>query len=488
MASTNDDMEMEKIAEDELSKLQRQFRVMEIDRANVTSCVQPTLRVQTNIIRSLSAELDNIMTELRLTKSTSNLLDNAKTRQKLITLLKEHETCSTDVKEHRATINELNFLLKQVQKEIKALRAKGIGFEKDYAGALTNQTIISQLENRLNTAMKKFNTVNSDNYAMRLEIDRLLRDRQFFNTMWKAQIKRLMEGKGQILELVEQAITTYDQREEWCSKLDALKEKAALDYRKHCLEVRELQRQLDHSMKLEEFLRTKGTVRLTAADAKAEAKRLEQQEQEIRAYNNYINILDAIREYAGEDDVDKLIQEFTRREEENYALFNYINEVNTELKHLSDNVKMLQINIQDEHAKHQAKLFKQQDSIETLKVTLEERRAANVNLQEAYEKTSQVLTTLLQEVQALALTSECDSLPLLKLLGKSLDINPTNARLYIKGLEKKIIEMVDLIKFDEIVQRRAESKERTPPASRRRRRAPPSPRPTSHQPSILARS
>lgn len=44
-----------------------------------------------------------------------------------------------------------------------------------------------------------------------------------------------MDGKAQILELVEQAISTYDQREEWCNKLDALKEKAAVDYRKHCL-------------------------------------------------------------------------------------------------------------------------------------------------------------------------------------------------------------------------------------------------------------
>lgn len=43
--------------------------------------------------------------------------------------------------------------------------------------------------------------------------------------------------------------------------------------------------------------------------------------------------------------MDKLIQEFTRREEENYALFNYINEVNTELKHLHDTVKTLRTNI-----------------------------------------------------------------------------------------------------------------------------------------------
>lgn len=61
-----DDMEMEKIAEDELSKLQRQFRVMEIDRATVMSSVQPTLRVQRNMIRTLNAELDKIMLELRV--------------------------------------------------------------------------------------------------------------------------------------------------------------------------------------------------------------------------------------------------------------------------------------------------------------------------------------------------------------------------------------------------------------------------------------
>lgn len=40
-----------------------------------------------------------------------------------------------------------------------------------------------------------------------------------------------------------------------------------------------------------------------------------------------------------------MIQEFTRREEENYALFNYINEVCTELKNLSDNVKLLKVDI-----------------------------------------------------------------------------------------------------------------------------------------------
>ncbi|KAJ0172901.1 hypothetical protein K1T71_011077 [Dendrolimus kikuchii] len=477
MSAPSDDLEMEKIAEDELAKLQRQYRVMEIDRAMVMTSVQPTLRMQKNIINTLNAELEKIMLELKFTKSTSNLLENAKTREILITLLKEHEKYSTEVKEHRGFINELDFLLKQVQKEIKVLKSK-TGCDQSYNITLTNQTVVSQLKNRLDTAMKKFNHVNSDNYNMRLEIDRLLRDRQFFNTIWKNQVKRLMDGKAQIIDLVEQAITTYDQREEWCAKLDALKEKAAIDYRKHCLEVRELQRQLDHSMKLEEFLRTKGTVRLTAADAKAEAKKLEQQEQEMRTYNNYVNILDAIKEFAGEDDVDKLIQEFTRREEENYALFNYINEVNTELKNLSDNVRMLKTNIDEETAKHQAKLFKQQDSIESLRTTLEERKNATAIARATCERSAEVLASLLQQIHSLAISSHCESLPLLKLLGKNFNVNVNNARLYIKSLEKKILELVEIIKFDEMVQRASENKERTPPSTRRRRARGPQPQPS----------
>lgn len=65
----------------------------------------------------------------QLTKSTSNVIENARTREKMIVLLKEHERCSEEVRQHRGNINELDFLLKQVQKEIKGLKNKGTGCE-----------------------------------------------------------------------------------------------------------------------------------------------------------------------------------------------------------------------------------------------------------------------------------------------------------------------------------------------------------------------
>lgn len=57
-------------------------------------------------------------------------MENAKTKERIIILLKEYEKSSAEVKEQRNMITELDFLLKQVQKEIKSLRSKGVGFEK----------------------------------------------------------------------------------------------------------------------------------------------------------------------------------------------------------------------------------------------------------------------------------------------------------------------------------------------------------------------
>ena len=56
-------------------------------------------------------------------------MEGARSREKLIALLNDHEKYSKEVKEHRETTKELDFLLKQVQKEIKSLRNKVTGFE-----------------------------------------------------------------------------------------------------------------------------------------------------------------------------------------------------------------------------------------------------------------------------------------------------------------------------------------------------------------------
>lgn len=42
-------------------------------------------------------------------------------------------------------------------------------------------------------------------------------------------------------------------------------------------------------------------------------------------------ILSQIKEFSGEDDIDRLAAQFVKQEEENFAVFNYVTELNNEV-------------------------------------------------------------------------------------------------------------------------------------------------------------
>lgn len=99
---------------------------------------------------------------------------------------------------------------------------------------------------------------------MREEIDHLLKDRAYFNKMYHQLVSRLSSNKKVMVDLIEQATLAYDQREEAQNKLRALKERGKLDVQQQRQEMRELQRCMDHDVKLHEFLSIKGQRRITA--------------------------------------------------------------------------------------------------------------------------------------------------------------------------------------------------------------------------------
>lgn len=52
-----------------------------------------------------------------------------------------------------------------------------------------------------------------------------------------------------------------------------------------------------------------------------------------------------IREATGEDDVDVIVTNFIRRENENFGLFKYVNEINDEVEQLHDEIYNMQVEI-----------------------------------------------------------------------------------------------------------------------------------------------
>lgn len=60
-------------------------------------------------------------------------------------------------------------------------------------------------------------------------------NRAHFNILWEKLISTLAHGKKYMIDLIEQATIAYDQREEWCQKLQALRTRARSDLVSHTL-------------------------------------------------------------------------------------------------------------------------------------------------------------------------------------------------------------------------------------------------------------
>lgn len=91
--------------------------------------------------------------------------------------------------------------------------------------AARHSKMIFMLENRVEVATKRFNTVIAENTRLRSEIETLLKERVQFTQMWNKLIGQLNTGKQVINDLIEQATITFNQRDEELRKIQALRER-----------------------------------------------------------------------------------------------------------------------------------------------------------------------------------------------------------------------------------------------------------------------
>jgi coiled-coil domain-containing protein 63/114 len=177
----------------------------------------------------------------------------------------------------------------QLHRDVSSIRENEIT-ESSYKETIGNgRKNVVKLENRLDVITKRCGSVMAENAKLREIIDHMLQERSSFNVMWQRMINKLNYGKRFIMDLVEQAANAFDQRDELCSKLQILKERGLNDKQNHVQEMRELQRMLDHDVKLQEFLAIKGQQRLNTEQQEREAdkkkKRTEEMERQLVEYD-----------------------------------------------------------------------------------------------------------------------------------------------------------------------------------------------------------
>ncbi|XP_078095867.1 coiled-coil domain-containing protein 114 [Mustelus asterias] len=449
--SNGSDGDMEGLAETELAKLQHQFRIMEGDRQAYTLESQQLIRKQLAEIENLEKDRGELMLNLQLLDSKRNLQQDQENMESVQNMLSYQDELEDQIAREKQMILDLEQEIKKLEQNIfeqKKGLSKGVNVQ-----AMNEQVVknIGIMEDRLDRTLRKFNTHLTRNGELREQIDTLRVERSRFQQLQKKLGKELLEIRKEIGFVIDTSTAAYEARDEAQTKMQQLKEKAEKDLALHAAEMKELQRVIDHDRKLKEFMGIKTQERLNEDETlhgtykrehgDSARKRKDAKEETLEMYEAAFQ---QIRGLTGEDNLNVLVERFIEVEDRNFALFNYINEQNSEIERLQEEIADIQA--QTETFKSQAVQREQEHKAVLKKIETQQEEASKQALgyDNRIKGVKKILDQLKAKIESLFNKMNCNRSILDEMLGSSSGIRDNNVMQYLGLIEQRSNELLSI--------------------------------------------
>jgi coiled-coil domain-containing protein 63/114 len=219
---------------------------------------------------------------------------------------------------------------------------------------------IKNLENRLDKAMQKYNQTISHNKQLRLEIDKLRKDKNIYEATYKKLQEDLSTKRTEMADAISSAEQAYKNREKALQTLEELKVKNEREQEQYEKEWNELLSQIEQEKKRKEFIQMKEQEKLrenslTDIDPEDEIKiknltRMSEAEknstnESVQLVKSYEEALAKIKAETGVESLQDLVDAFLGYEEKNTALLNFVNELTAEIEQLEKQIEEIKTEI-----------------------------------------------------------------------------------------------------------------------------------------------
>ena len=448
--------------EAEFGQLQREYRNMEQNRKAYTEESQNILRKQQETIRKLRKDEEALKAELAMeTRHAASKGLGSGPTSKLATLQDQGDAYTQRLAVETRNLEELNKAISVMKSKILQQRRKmgGVNAAKENHKMVQKQIRI--LENRLDKALVKFNEALAHNKRLRASIDSLRRERVVFDNIYRKLEKELHEKKKQMANIIEMSnqayetrdqsqleITAYEQLnskeqqefEEELAELDRLIEE---DRRKKEMMIREQNREHinqrgDMSKEEEEELKrkvTKGVWGIAKDKATVQVAELK-----VQSYEEAFN---KIKAATGITDIDRLVSTFIENEEQNFSLFNFVNEQNNELEKLEEQIQQLR----EEEVKYTQESGEDIHQHKQLLSDLEKKLQLTESSAEKYEKKYQealrTVNALKTGIQNIFVKAGCEKSALAELLSDAV-VTEANIMQFLGIIEQRTNEILQM--------------------------------------------
>ena len=358
-------------------------------------------------------------------------------------------------------VAELDQQIERTQARIVEQRKKMGGVN---AARENNQQIQKQikiLENRLDQALVKYNEALAHNRGLRDRIDNLRRERLVFDQIYRKLEKELAEKKKEMARIIEVSNRAYESRDSALNEMAALKAQAEKEQAAFEQEWRELGKLIEQDRKMKDFVKARdGGTGATIRDHMSPeqesklrrkvirgnwsiAKDKASQQVSMERVQSYGEAFAKIQESTGVTDIDELVTTFINAEDQNFSLFNYVNELNHEIERLEGQIEEIKGDID----KHRGQGINTDNQRKKILKDLEERLSRTEGKAEVYEQkhgaAMKTVNALKQGIQQIFTRIGCNTPASREMLGDG-GVTDENMMQYLGIIELRTNELLQM--------------------------------------------
>uniref|UniRef100_A0A8D2DAI8 ODAD1 central coiled coil region domain-containing protein n=1 Tax=Sciurus vulgaris TaxID=55149 RepID=A0A8D2DAI8_SCIVU len=436
----------------ELSRLQRQCKVMEGERRIYSKEVHQRINKQLEEIQHLEQVRAKLQMQISIAQSQVKRLRDSERLENMDRLLKCRARAQAKVEELQEQTRALDKQIQEWETRIftQGKDAKAPGFIQKQKAKV--QRRIKILEDQLNRVTCHFDIQLVRNAALREELDLLRIERRRYLNVDRRMKKEIHHLRHMVSALIISSTSAYTVREEAKTKMGVLRERTEKEVAQNDTEVQILQRQISHLDQLHSFLMLKNndrgdpTVEKREQRAREVAEGLRKTSQE-KLVMRYEDTLSKLSQLTGESDPDQLVQKYLEIEERNFAEFNFINEQNWELQHLLEEIKEMQEALVSVRASGSTQQEQQAEQQAALQQRLDAARSESDHLEARLQDLRGLVDTLKADIQLLFTKAHCDRSVIDDLLGVKTHMRDRDISLFLSLIEKRLVHLLTVQAF-----------------------------------------
>lgn len=322
------------------------------------------------------------------------------------------------------------------------------------------QKQIKVLENSLDKNLTKFNETLAQNKVLRTKIDEYRRERVVFDGIYKKLERDLHEKKQEMAAIIEDSKNAYNARdksqsEQAALQLNANKERAEFEneFKEVGQLIKDQQLQLEQ-LRLKQFEKnpTGGTLKIQDATAKGsnessspagswvgkQDKIAPLSQEKIHSYEES---LQKIQDTLGIYDINEIVTRFLEAEEQNFSLFNYVNDINTEIERLEHSISDMRSQIEKFRGQGMSSDTQRKKTMRDLDERLAKTERKASEYESRHQSAVRTITHLKHGIQSISTRIGASSNAVDEMLGNQ-GITESNMMQYLGIIEQRTCEIL----------------------------------------------